>query len=96
MMQRLLNRIEALANAGSGGQWRVFAIFSAALVGFQLASYKYGHSDPGQLAFSTGFFLMSVFFIVTHRLLRVVLFISATALMFVALVMIGLYSPHLR
>ena len=86
-MRRLLNRIEVMANTGSGGQRTWLALVIAALLGFQLASYKYGHGDPSRLAIWTGLLLNNVLFLFAHRLLRVVLFISGTTLFTVGIVM---------
>jgi hypothetical protein len=92
MMQRLLSRIEAMANTASraGSTW--FAIVFAALLGFQLASYKYRHGDPAQLAVFAGMLLNNTVFLVTRRSLRIVLFISGTTLLIVGIV-IMLYIP---
>ena len=85
-----LDRIGTPTGPGRRGFWMFMACFFAAAVGFELASYRYGHGNPRQLASTSAFLLMSGFQLATQRWLRVLFGITSMPLLVAALIMLVL------
>ena len=71
-------------------------MFFAVALGFELASFRYGHGHSAQLACVTAFLLMSGFQLATQRWLRVLFFVTFMPLLVVALIMLILQQLHAR
>jgi hypothetical protein len=71
-------------------------IFWSAALGFELASFRYGHGDAAQLLVSIAFLSVSVVYLVPQRALRFLIFAVSLPLLIIALFMLALHSSHTR
>lgn len=88
-MQQFIDRIDRMASAGPLWVWTCLAIFFAAALGFELASYRYQHGDAAQLVLATALLLVSASHLFGSRWVRVSLHFISMPLLVLALIMLA-------
>jgi hypothetical protein len=88
MIKRFIDRIDSMSARSRGGFWMCMALFWAVALGFELAALRYRHGDATQLTVVVAFLLFSIFYLVTQRWLRILLFVTSMPLLIIALIML--------
>ena len=96
MMQRFIKYIDKLAEGTSRGPSIVLALVCAVGLGYELASWQYGHAEPLWVLFFTMMLGSNSFSLASRRWLRVSLFLASTVLSLVVLVLLFYQHPPPR
>jgi hypothetical protein len=93
-MRGYFERFDPAVHAPYRSWWLCLAIVSAALFGFELAGYRYGHGDPRHLSLTAFLLLMSMSFLATSRRVALALhfgFLITAVLWAVLIVRLGIW-----